>query len=183
MPYRCRGKGCRNFFSVKVGTVMQDSKLGYQEWAIAIYLYNTNLKSASSMKLHRDLGISQKSAWHLAHRIRQCWDDMEGEAFAGRVEADETYMSGRAKNMHAMVRRERIHGRGGVDKTAVAELRDRVGMVHSRLPERDHADRVPSEAPWVVTMFRTAPTFSRIRRNPRGASATASSCGPPKESP
>ena len=132
MPYRCRG--CRKFFSVKVGTVMQDSKLGYQEWAIAIYLYNTNLKSVSSMKLHRDLGICQKSAWHLAHRIRQCWDDTEDEPFAGPVEADETYVGGKAKNMHARVRRERIHGRGGVDKTAVAGLRDRsTGKVTARV--------------------------------------------------
>ena len=134
MPYRCRRNGCRKFFSVKVGTVMQDSKLGYQEWAIAIYLYNTNLKSVSSMKLHRDLGISQKSAWHLAHRIRQCWDDMDAAPFEGPVEADETYVGGRAKNMHAKVRRERIHGRGGVDKTAVAGLRDRsTGKVTARV--------------------------------------------------
>ena len=77
------------------------------------------------MKLHRDLGISQKSAWHLAHRIRQCWDDMEGEPFAGPVEADETYVGGPTKNMHARVRRQRIHGRGGVDKTAVAGVKDR----------------------------------------------------------
>ncbi len=125
MPYRCRRNGCRKFFSVKVGTVMQDSKLGYQEWAIAVYLFNTSLKGVSSMKLHRDLGISQKSAWHLAHRIRQCWDDLAGEPFEGPVEADETYVGGLAKNMHAKVRRQRIHGRGGVDKTAVAGLRDR----------------------------------------------------------
>ena len=118
MPYRCRRNGCRKFFSVKVGTVMQNSKLGYQEWAIAVYLFNTSLKGVSSMKLHRDLGISQKSAWHLAHRIRQCWDDLNGEPFEGPVEADETYVGGLAKNMHARVRRERIHGRGGVDKTA-----------------------------------------------------------------
>ncbi|MCY4493770.1 MAG: transposase [Acidimicrobiaceae bacterium] len=84
MPYRCRGNGCRRFFSVRVGTVMQDSKLGYQEWAIAVYLFNTSLKSVSTMKLHRDLGITEKSAWHLAHRIRQCWDDMSAEPFAGR---------------------------------------------------------------------------------------------------
>lgn len=134
MPYRCRRNGCRKFFSVKVGTVMQDSKLGYQEWAIAIYLYNTNLKSVSSMKLHRDLGISQKSAWHLAHRIRQCWDDMAGEPFEGPVEADETFVGGRAKNMHARVRRQRIHGRGGVDKTVVAGLKDRsTGKVTARV--------------------------------------------------
>ena len=94
MPYRCRGNGCRRFFSVRVGTVMQDSKLGYQEWAIAVYLFNTSLKSVSSMKLHRDLGISQKSAWHLAHRIRQCWEDMAGEPFAGPVGADESHFGG-----------------------------------------------------------------------------------------
>ena len=125
MPYRCRRNGCRKFFSVKVGTVMQDSKLGYQEWAIAVYLFNTSLKGVSSMKLHRDLGISQKSAWHLAHRIRQCWDDLQSEPFAGPVEADETFIGGKAKNMHAKVRRQRIHGRGGVDKTAVAGIKDR----------------------------------------------------------
>ena len=134
MPYRCRRNGCRKFFSVKVGTVMQDSKLGYQEWAIGVYLFNTSLKGVSSMKLHRDLGISQKSAWHLAHRIRQCWDDLDGEPFEGPVEADETYVGGLAKNMHAKQRRERIHGRGGVDKTAVAGLRDRAsGKVTARV--------------------------------------------------
>lgn len=77
------------------------------------------------MKLHRDLGISQKSAWHLAHRIRQCWGDLHGEPFEGPVEANETYVGGLAKNMHAKVRRQRIHGRGGVDKTAVAGLKER----------------------------------------------------------
>ena len=125
MPYRCRGKDCRRFFSVRVGTVMQDSKLGYQEWAIAVYLFNTSLKSVSSMKLHRDLGISQKSAWHLAHRIRQCWDDLSGEPFAGPVEVDESHFGGLAKNMHVKVRRERITGRGAVDKTTVVAAKDR----------------------------------------------------------
>ncbi len=134
MPYRCRRNGCRRFFSVKVGTVMQDSKLGYQEWAIAVYLFNTSLKGVSSMKLHRDLGISQKSAWHLAHRIRQCWDDLAGEPFEGPVEADETYVGGKAGSMHARVRRQRITGRGGIDKTPVAGLRDRAtGKVTARV--------------------------------------------------
>ena len=61
MPYRCRG--CDKHFSVKTGTVMESSKLGYQTWAIATYLLTTSLKGVSSMKLHRDLGITQKSAW------------------------------------------------------------------------------------------------------------------------
>ena len=69
MPYRCRG--CDKRFSVRTGSVMADSKLGYQVWAVAIYLLTTGLKGVSSMKLHRDLGISQKSTGHLAHRIRR----------------------------------------------------------------------------------------------------------------
>ena len=73
MPYRCRNHDCRKRFSVKTGTVMQSSNLGYQTWAVAIYLILTSVKGVSSMKLHRDLGITQKSAWHLAHRIRQAW--------------------------------------------------------------------------------------------------------------
>lgn len=68
---------------------MQSSKLGYRVWAIAIYLFNTSIKGTSSMKLHRDLGITQKSAWHLAHRIREAWGDQQ-EVFLGPVEVDET---------------------------------------------------------------------------------------------
>ena len=103
MPYRCRAKECRKFFSVRFGTVMQSSKLGYREWAIAIYLFNTGIEGTSSMKLHRDLGISQKAAWHMAHRIRECYR-MSSEPFAGPVEADESHFGGKAKNTHARVR-------------------------------------------------------------------------------
>ena len=71
MPYRCRD--CRKFFSVRTGTVMAKSKLGYQTWVLAIYLLTTGIKGTSSIKLHRDLGITQKTAWHLAHRIRAMW--------------------------------------------------------------------------------------------------------------
>ncbi len=68
MPYRCRGCGKR--FSVRTGSVMADTKLGYRTWAVALFLLTTGIKGVSSMKLHRDLGVSRKSAWHLAHRIR-----------------------------------------------------------------------------------------------------------------
>ena len=73
MPHRCNS--CRKFLSVKHGTAMQSSKIGYQDWAVAIHIVATGLKGTSSMKVHRDLGITQKSAWHLAHRIRQCFTD------------------------------------------------------------------------------------------------------------
>ena len=95
MPYRCRD--CRKWFSVKTGTVMQSSKLGLQVWAVATYLLTTGLKGQASMKLHRDLGITQKTAWHLAHRIRETWVK-KNETMAGPVEVDETYIGGREKN-------------------------------------------------------------------------------------
>ena len=69
--YRCRE--CGKAFTVKTGTVMHDSKLPLSKWALAFYLLSTSLKGVSSMKLHRDLGVTQKTAWHLAHRIRETW--------------------------------------------------------------------------------------------------------------
>ena len=122
-PYRCRG--CRKRFSVKTGTAMHDSKLGLQVWAIATYLMTTGIKGTSSMKLHRDLGVTQKTAWHLAHRLRETWQDESGDAgFAGPVEADETYIGGKRKNM-PKAKRETLTGRGAVGKAAVVGVKDR----------------------------------------------------------
>ena len=121
MSYRCRK--CRKFFSVRTGTVMQNSNLGAQKWVIAAYMLTTNLKGDSSMKLHRDLDITQKSAWHLAHRIRETWDRSEAR-FDGPVEVDETYLGGKRKNMPNHVRKQ-LTGRGPVGKAAVVGARDR----------------------------------------------------------
>ena len=121
MPFRCRT--CRKFFSVRTGTVMQSTKLGYQIWAIAIYILTTGIKGTSSMKLHRDLGITQKTAWHLAHRIRKVWDKEQEKRFEGPVEVDETYIGGKESNKHAS--KKLNAGRGTVGKIAVAGIKDR----------------------------------------------------------
>ena len=118
MPYRCRD--CRRRFSVRTGTVMEGSHLGYQKWAIAIYLLTTSLKGVSSLKLHRDLGITQKSAWHLAHRLRRAWED-DGEQYGGPVEVDETYVGGKMKYQPKSKRT----GRGVKGKTPVVGAKDR----------------------------------------------------------
>ena len=87
-PYRCRD--CRKDFSAKTGSLLEGSPLPFQTWVIAIYILTTGIKGTSSMKLHRDLRITQKSTWFLAHRIRETWAENCGAPFTGPVEADET---------------------------------------------------------------------------------------------
>ena len=170
MPYRCREKECRKRFSVKTGSVMEASNIGYQKWAIAIYLALTSLKSVSSMKLHRDLTITQKSAWHLSHRIRVAFESGKG-VFGGPVEADETYVGGKRRNMSNAKRRDlKDSGRGAVGKAAVVGVKDRatkqVRARHVRHTDTahvagfvaEHAKPVPVSTP---TMLACTTRWSR----------------------
>lgn len=120
MPYYCGGLGnCHKRFSVKTGTIMEASNIGYQKWAIATYLFATSLKSISSMKIHRDLGITQKSAWFMVQRLRESWKTLAGsDKMVGPVEIDEAYFGGKEQHKHADKKKV-------TKKVAVVGMKDR----------------------------------------------------------
>ena len=119
-PYWCGA--CRSNFSVRVGTVMQRSHIPLQKWAIGIYLFSVSLKGVSSMRLHRDLKITQKSAYFMAQRLREAWSESPTD-MAGPLEVDETFVGGKEKNKHS--KKKLKAGRGGVGKAIVVGAKDR----------------------------------------------------------
>lgn len=113
MPYRCRA--CRRYFGVKTATAIGRSKVPLRKWVLAIYLEVTSLKGVSSMKLHRDLSVTQKTAWFMLHRIREgLLGTEDDDPFTGAVEADESYFGGYRRG-----------GQGGRGKAVVAAVRER----------------------------------------------------------
>lgn len=122
-PQRFRCRSCKKYFSAKTGTVLQSSKVGYLAWVYAIYLLTTSLKGVSSMKLHRELSVTQRTAWFVAHRIRKAMEESDGDSpLLGAVEVDETYVGGKSRNMHA---RDRWKAKGNRNKAIVIGAKNR----------------------------------------------------------
>ena len=117
--WKCYGKHPCAKFSLKTGTIFEDSPLPLDKWVTAVWLIVDCKNGISSYEVGRDLGVSQKSAWHMMHRIRFALHGESFEKFSGEVEADETFIGGKARNMHIAQRKRRITGTGGKDKTAV----------------------------------------------------------------
>src|SRR5215207_4977659 len=125
--WQCREEHPRRQFSVKIGSVMEDSPLGIDKWLIALWLISSAKNGISSYELHRALGITQKSAWFMLHRIRLAMQSKSGGTLSGEVEVDETYIGGKARNMHKGRRARVITGTGGIGKVAVQGLLERHG--------------------------------------------------------
>lgn len=119
MPYWCTT--CRSYFSVRTGTILENSRIPLRKWVIALYLFATNLKSVSSMKLHRDLNVTQKTAWFMLHRIRKACEQGANDLLLGPVEVDETYMGGTDRNRHEKEKKGNAYG----SKTPVVGMRSR----------------------------------------------------------
>jgi transposase-like protein len=122
---QCKTQGCRKQFSVKIGTIFEDSPLGLDKWFVAVWSITNCKNGISSCELARAIDITQKSAWHMLHRVRHAMNTGSFMKFAGSVEADETYVGGLAKNMHADKRAKKITGGGPKDKAVVMGLLER----------------------------------------------------------
>jgi transposase-like protein len=123
--WHCRQKHDAPQFTLKTGTVMEDSPIGLDKWLMVMWQIVNSKNGISSCEVHRAIGITQKSAWFMDHRIRFALGLDSGDKLSGHVEADETFIGQKARNMHASVRARKITGTGGHDKTAVMGILER----------------------------------------------------------
>jgi transposase-like protein len=128
-------KNCKRQFSVKVGTIFEDSPIPLDKWLAAIWLIANSKNGISSHELGRAIGLTQKSSWFVLHRIRLAMQTGTFQMLSGEVEVDETYIGGQARFMHKTVHHKKITGTGGHNKAAVMGFKERGGEVRARVIE------------------------------------------------
>src|ERR1039457_561060 len=133
--WQCKVRPPKAQFSVKVGTIMEDSAITLDKWLVAIWMQTSMKNGVSSWEIHRALKISQKCAWHMLHRIRLGLQDANGGKLGGEVEVDETFIGGKARNMHKSKREAKITGRGPEGKEIVFAVLERHGEVRASVVE------------------------------------------------
>jgi transposase-like protein len=151
--FKCHGKHPRQKFSVKVGTLMKDSPIGLDKWFAAMWMIANDKNGISSYEIARELGITQKSAWFLNHRIRLAMQTGTFQKLSGQVESDETYIGGKARNMHKYKKDKAIKGRGTAGKAIVMGILERRG--------RDIISKVRAK---VITNIATETIQSEVKK-------------------
>src|SRR6266542_3133759 len=125
--WQCRNKECKRQFSVKVGTIFEDSPIPLDKWIASVWLIANSKNGISSHELGRAVGLTQKSAWFVLHRVRLAMQRGDWRRFSGEIEVDETFIGGKARNMHKAERERKITGTGGKDKAKVLGIKERDG--------------------------------------------------------
>jgi transposase-like protein len=144
--WKCYGKHDRPKFSLKTGSVFEDSPIGLDKWLVALGLVVNCKSGISSCETAKDLGLTQKTAWFMNHRLRFALNGGGlGKKFSGQIEADKTFIGGKARNMHARKRAKKITGTGGKDKTAVMGILERGGKVRTKVIDNTKKKTLQSE--------------------------------------
>ena len=141
--YRCKNTG--KYFNVKTNTIFDNTKLPLQKWFLAIYIVTSHKKGISSLQLSRDIDITQKSAWFMLQRIRNCFGINENDNLDNEVEVDETFVGGKNKNRHLDKKVEKSQGRSFKDKTPVLGMIERQGKLIARVVENTKAETLTPE--------------------------------------
>jgi transposase-like protein len=134
--WQCKSAHTKRQFSAKVGTIFEDSALGLEKWLPAVWIITGAKNGVSSCEIARSLGVTQKTGWFMLHRIRKAMQSgsmmkLGSNGGSGEIEADETFIGGKARNMHLSVKTRRITGTGGKDKVAVMGILERGGEVRT----------------------------------------------------
>ena len=132
LRWQCSSHHPKRQFSIKVGTIMEDSAIPLDKWLMAMWMVTNCKNGISSYEIAKDVKVTQKSAWFMLHRIRLAMqDETSGNKLSGHVEVDETFIGGKARNMHLDKRERRITGTGGKDKTIVFGALERGGKIRT----------------------------------------------------